>query len=69
MGPAGMPPDLVERLAAQAIALVRSTELRARLEAQGFEITPRPPGAFTQFLQRETAKWAEAVRFSGATVD
>lgn len=69
VGPAGMPPDLVERLAAQAIALVRSTELRARLEAQGFEITPRPPGAFTQFLQRETAKWAEAVRFSGATVD
>ena len=69
VGPAGLPADRVEQLAAQAIALVQRGELRARLQAQGFEITPQPPQAFAQFLGHEAAKWAEAVRLSGATVD
>jgi hypothetical protein len=40
-----------------------------RLVEMGAEVNNLPPAQFEEFIQKETARWAEAVRLSGAHVD
>ena len=43
--------------------------VRARFKALGAETAPSTPEEFRELARRETAKWAQVVKFSGAKVD
>jgi tripartite-type tricarboxylate transporter receptor subunit TctC len=69
MGPAGMPPAIVERLNRELNAIVHMPEVTARLNAMGFEVVSSTPKEFAQHVRTEVDKWAKVVRESGARLE
>jgi tripartite-type tricarboxylate transporter receptor subunit TctC len=67
--PAGTPRPIVERLAADAKAILARPDVTAQLAAVGAEPAPLPPDEFAAFARAERAKWKEVVRKSGARID
>jgi len=67
--PAGLPPELRERIARDIAAIVAEPAMSQRLVEMGAEVNNLPPAEFDAFIGRETARWAEAVRLSGAQVN
>ena len=62
MAPAGTPRPVVDKLAAAAIAALKSDEIVTKLKASGFEPLGGPPEEFAKFIARETAKWSDAAQ-------
>lgn len=68
--PARTPPGVVDRLNAEIVRALSSAELRDRLTAMGTEPpTITKPSDFAAFVQRESAKYAQVVKTSGARVE
>ncbi|HYF16508.1 MAG TPA: tripartite tricarboxylate transporter substrate binding protein [Ramlibacter sp.] len=57
MGPAGMPPDLVQRIHADLSRVLRMPDVQEKLAAQGAQIDVRGPEAFARFVADEIRKW------------
>ncbi len=69
LAPARTPPRLIARLHAEIAKATEKPELKDRLHAEGAEATSNTPQQYTAFIRAEIAKWAKAVRESGARVD
>ena len=67
--PAGTPPVVVARLAAELTRIIRSPDVRSRLTAQGAEVYTMSPAEFATFFERERVKWAAVVAQSGVKLD
>ncbi len=65
VAPAGTSDAVVARLNAEFVKALRSTEIRDKWQAMGFEPLPGTPEEFTRFAQAESKRWAEAVKISG----
>lgn len=61
-GPRGMSADLVAQLNSQVHAALQISEVRARLEALGAEVTPGTPGSMRTSIQAEIRQWAGLIR-------
>ena len=68
-GPAGLSPEVTARLHDAAAAAVRSDAFKQRLENDGATPKSMSPEAFAKFVEEDVARWAEVIRFSGATVE
>ncbi len=66
LAPAGTSRDVVAALADASMRAARSPELKPRLIEQGTEPIGSTPEEFARLLREEIAKYAEAVRISGA---
>jgi len=65
--PAGVPQTIVARLNAEVNRALTSPTLTERFDAIGYEITGNStPEQFAEFVKKESAKWAEVVKRSGA---
>jgi len=60
--PAGTPPEIVAKLNQAINAAAQSQEIQERFAAIGFATEPGTPEALAQRSQRESAKWAKAIR-------
>lgn len=69
MAPKGTPPDIVERLNRETVAILRSPEMRQFISDRGSEATPTTPKEMDAFVASEITQWGQAVRQSGASVD
>jgi tripartite-type tricarboxylate transporter receptor subunit TctC len=69
MGPANMPKDVVERLNKEMRAALASPAVKERFKALGAEADPSSPEEFRELSRRETVKWAQVIKFSGARLD
>lgn len=69
IAPAGTPADIVQRLADEVGRIVRSEEVRQRLEAMGTVPVGASPQAFNEFIAAETKKWGEVIRRAKVTPD
>jgi tripartite-type tricarboxylate transporter receptor subunit TctC len=67
--PAATPRAIVEKLSAEALRVVRSAEVRERLNAAGAEPSPLPMEEFAPFVKREIEKWGKVVAATGMTVE
>jgi tripartite-type tricarboxylate transporter receptor subunit TctC len=67
--PAGTPKDIITRLHAEVVAVMKLPELRDRLLGAGVEPTVNTPAEFAAYIDAETARYAKVVRESGARVD
>jgi tripartite-type tricarboxylate transporter receptor subunit TctC len=67
--PAGTPRPIVDRLAAEAKAILARADVAAQLGALGAEPAPLPPDEFAAFGRAERAKWKEVVRKAGVRID
>ena len=68
-GPAGLSPEVIDRLYQATTAVLADADVRRRFIEQGMLITPMPPKVFNEFTVSELAKWSKLVRDSGAKVD
>lgn len=69
VAPAATPAAAIRRLATEAMAALRSSDLQSRLAEQGSEPAPSTPEEFSAFIRTEIPRWTEIVRVSGATAD
>src|SRR5687767_1938829 len=67
--PAGTPKDVVDRLYGALIETMKTPEVQQRLANGGVEVVTSAPGAFADFVAKETKRWAQAVKDAGATPD
>lgn len=67
--PAGLPSDLRDRIYKDISLIVATPAMTQKLVEMGGEVNNYSPVQFDAFIQKETARWAEAVRISGARVD
>jgi len=65
IGPASMPAERVERLAAEARRAMEAPEARARMEATGFQITASNAAEFRAFIAEEATRWGGLIRRQG----
>jgi tripartite-type tricarboxylate transporter receptor subunit TctC len=63
--PAATPRDLVSKLNAEFVKVLRDPETSKKLAQQGFERVGNSPDEYAAFLKSETEKWAEVVRIAG----
>ena len=69
LAPAGTPPDIVAKLAADLAAVMELPDVRERFAAQSADANVQGPDAFAKFLDSEREKWTDIVKRSGAKVD
>jgi tripartite-type tricarboxylate transporter receptor subunit TctC len=69
VGPAGMPAAVVERLNAAVVRIVKEPAMSKHLSDQGAEPWTTTPGEYAAYIKSEVAKWAKAVKDSGAKID
>jgi len=67
--PAGTPAPIVAKWNADVTKILNSSDVKAKLVADGADPSPNTPEQFSQFIARELAKYARIVKASGAKVD
>jgi tripartite-type tricarboxylate transporter receptor subunit TctC len=68
-GPRGIPRPVAQRLNAELIKAMRSTDLREKIRAQFLDLWTSTPEEFAAVIQADIRKWGKIVRLSGARVD
>ncbi|MEN3353717.1 MAG: hypothetical protein V7640_1875 [Betaproteobacteria bacterium] len=61
LAPAGIPRAIVEKLAAELMAIVKSREIGERFEADGAIPVGSSPQQFAAFLKSEMSKWSKVI--------
>ena len=67
-GPAGLPPEIVERLQVELSKILRNPATRLRREFADSEIIASKPEEFRAFLAAERARWPKLVKETGIKV-
>jgi tripartite-type tricarboxylate transporter receptor subunit TctC len=69
MMPAGVPKDVLAKLHADMVKILRMPDVQQRFQSEGGDIEPNTPEQFAAFIKSEITKWGKAVRESGAKID
>jgi tripartite-type tricarboxylate transporter receptor subunit TctC len=67
--PKGTPPAIVAKVSADLVDVMQMPDVQQRMQDIGSQLVPNTPAEFRKFLEDEIAKWGEAVKVSGASVD
>jgi tripartite-type tricarboxylate transporter receptor subunit TctC len=62
VGPAGMPKDVVDRIAAELAKVLAQPEMKAKFAGAGAEVHSQGPAEFAAFVKADNEKWAKLVR-------
>jgi tripartite-type tricarboxylate transporter receptor subunit TctC len=65
VAPAGIPPKVMEKLAAETIKATNSVEMKTALIKQGAIPVGNTPKEFTAFIKNERAKYAKVIKEAG----
>jgi tripartite-type tricarboxylate transporter receptor subunit TctC len=65
LAPAGTPRDIVAKLNAGIVGILRSPYVRERLSGEGLEPGGTSPEQFAAYIEAEIRKWSRVVRRSG----
>lgn len=68
-GPARMSPDIVRRLNAEIVAILKLPEVRERFAGQGIDIQSSTPEEFAKLLVVDMARWEKIVRRAGIVAE
>lgn len=69
LAPAGTPKEIVSRLNAEIVEIMKQPDLTERLRTAGVEPLYSTPGEFGRYIAEETARYAHVVEVSHATID
>ena len=67
--PAATPAAIVARLNTALVKVLGDAQVKKKLAEQGAEPHAEKPEQFAEFIRKETAKWSQVVKASGASVD
>lgn len=66
--PAGVPKAIIDKMNADVTKTLKAEDVLRRFSDMGVEAAPSTPAELTAYVKEETAKWAKAVKDSGAPV-
>ena len=69
IAPAGLPRPVVDKLNAAVNAAIRSPLFKERFEANGDESGGGTPEEFAELIRKDSLRWADVVKRSGARID
>ena len=69
MGPAGLPADIVKRLNAEIIRILKLPDIAERLSSMGADIVGSSPEEFDKYLRAEISKWGKVSRENNIRLD
>lgn len=69
VAPSTMPKEVVARLNADLIRVVRAPEMRARLLEAGAEVMTSTPAELSSFLLTERERWAGVIQRAGKNLE
>jgi tripartite-type tricarboxylate transporter receptor subunit TctC len=69
LAPAGTPPEVVKKLNAAVVEVLRTNEIKTKLVDQGAEVVGDSPEEFTKFLREDTDKWTKVVKDAGIKIE
>ena len=69
VGPAGMPRDVVNKLAKALRDTLAKPDVRQKFAQTGSAVMERGPEEFSAFVAAEVARWVPVIRASGATLE
>lgn len=69
IAPAGVPQDIVRRLNTEMVTILREPAFAQQFAAQAAEVVPTTPEGYADLIRRETAKWAQVIKASGAKAE
>ena len=67
--PAGVPPEIFDKLHKAVVATLRSAELKKLFDSQDAVPAPTSPAEFAAFVKAEQAKWGPVVVATGAKLE
>ena len=67
--PAGTPPEIVRKVNAEVMRIMRLPEVARRMEVEGERFTLNTPEEFAQFIRADTERWSKVVREAGIKAD
>lgn len=68
-GPRGIPEETVRRINADVNQLLNAPDVQERMLSAGWVPAPMTPGELAELIRRDTKKYAEIVRRTGARID
>jgi tripartite-type tricarboxylate transporter receptor subunit TctC len=69
MAPAGTSRDIIDRLAAESVAVLTRPDIRETLTKQGADVVTSTPDAFKTLLETDIAKWSKVIQDTGITAE
>ena len=66
LAPAGTPKSILDKIHQDLLTVLALPEIKERMATSGAELSPGSQADFEAFIRNETAKWAKAVKDSGA---
>jgi tripartite-type tricarboxylate transporter receptor subunit TctC len=63
--PAKTPPEVVNRIHAEATRIVNGPDLKSKLAAQGIRIETNSPGEFARAIREDHARWGKVIKEAG----
>ena len=69
VAPAATPAEIVRKVNADAVAVLRDPDIARRLEEQAVLPDPRTPEEFAAFIRAEIAKWREVARIANVKLE
>ncbi|MFM2066806.1 MAG: hypothetical protein RLZZ584_1715 [Pseudomonadota bacterium] len=69
VGPAGMPPGMVQQLNDTLNAVLAAPELRERLSVEAVEPNPMSPAKFAEFIRADITRWTELAKARNIQLD
>ena len=69
VGPAGMPREIVERLAGELRKVLANADIKAKFAAAGAEVNARGAPEFAAYVKAESERWAALIAKRGLKLD
>ncbi len=69
VGPAGLPKDVVDRLATELRKVLASADVKAKFASAGSEVQPRGPQEFAAYVKGEAERWSGLIAKRGIKLD
>jgi tripartite-type tricarboxylate transporter receptor subunit TctC len=69
MAPAGTPRDIIDRLAAESVAVLTTPDTREALAKQGTEVVTSTPDEFKRIVEKDIERWSKVIQETGITAE
>ena len=69
VAPVGTPPEIINRLNAELVKIMKSPEISERFASQGAQPVTNTPDEFGKLIREDVAKWAKVIRQRGIRLE